>query len=193
MAWLLVGLGVTAVGSYIVSEISGAYDTATKPIYDYFKQREIEAGINERELRRQERIAGIKLRKAKTNMTISKLGIKLKNIVTIINNLEEAVDVIFVNFDRATSPTQAIDWAKQILSANVFNKSNTRCDHMSPYTGLELIKQEMLEYQIVLHMATKYVVLDKADFDMTDMTDISVRDKFNVKNTDVNVECKWFK
>jgi len=189
MAWALLGLGAFAVISYVGSEISNVYGRATKPIYDYFEQRETEANINEREEVRQQRIIDAKQRKAKTNATINKIGIKAKNIVSIINNTDEPIDIIFVNLDRATTSAQAIDWAKQVITTNVFNKTNTKHDILSPNSTFELVKQEMTEYHIVLRLEKKFIVLDQTDFDMLNIT---VKNKFNLRNVGTDTQCnQW--
>lgn len=190
MAWVLLGVGALAVCSYVASEISEFYDKTTKPIRDWFDERARESAINEKEDRRQQQIEASKERKVQTNKIISKYKI-VRPTTTIINNYEELVDVIFVNSDRGGNPPQAIEWAERVLSANLLDRTNTKIVTLGAFHELQLIKQEMTEYIIVLHMKNKFVTLNQTDFDSLD---IMTKNKFEVKSnptTDINCS-KWF-
>jgi hypothetical protein len=186
MAWLLVGLGATIIGS----EISDKYDEHIgKPISNFRNDRNRESFINDKEIARQERILDSKKKKVNTNIISSKYGIKNKD-VNINNNTDNIVDIIYVNHDRGENPEKAIAWATYAMTAGFFNRTNTKYITLTPYSKIELIKLEMEEYVIVIRMNDKYMILNKSDFDTKN---ISVKDKYSVKNNPYNdMQCKWF-
>lgn len=186
MAWILAGIGAMIIGS----EISDTYDTHIgKPISNFINDRNRESFINDKEIARQERIRNSKKKKGNNNEIASKYGVKIKD-VNINNNTENIVDVIYVNHDRGENSEKVIAWATYVTTAGFFNRTNTICNTLTPYSEIKLIKLEIEEYAIVLHMNDKYLILDKSDFDMKN---ISVKDKFRVKNDIYNdMQCKWF-
>lgn len=186
MAWVLAGIGAMMISS----EISDTYDTHIgKPISNFVNERNRESFINEKEIARQQRIINSKKKKSNINMIACKYGVKNKNVF-INNNTENIVDVIYVNHDRGENSEKAIAWATYAMTAGFFNRTNTIYTTLTPYSKIELIKIEIDEYIIVVRVNDKYMVLDKSDFDMKN---ISVKDIFSVKNDIYNdMQCKWF-
>lgn len=177
MAWLLFGGGIGAGASYVASEISDLYDKTSKSINDLIDETKQEYINQENEAKRQEKINNYKKSHEKSNKIAGEYGLKQRNRVKIINDSEEICDIIYVNHGRAKNPNDAILWAKQELSANVFNRKNTKIDQLTPSTNMEIIPTEINEYTIVLHTKNQFVVLNKIDYDSKN---IMVENKFKL-------------
>src|SRR5579872_2121182 len=123
MAWLLLGLAGGAVISYVGSTISDTWDGLTKPVHQWFDDKEREANICQRENIRQANILDAKQRK-KSYQNLEKWTDTSKYQTTLTNNTEDCCFIIFVNKDRATTADGAIQWAQRELEANILERTN---------------------------------------------------------------------
>jgi hypothetical protein len=186
MAWILLGVGAVALG-WAGSAIADVYDSATKPIYNFFDEREKEKEIYEREARRQVLINDVKDKREKSNQAVSKF-VDIDNYqIKLINNTEDPCSVVYVNHDRAITSDDAIKWAKRELNAGMFEKSNTKIETLSPDAKIIFIQLETKEYTIVLNVGSTFVVLNQNDFNNKK---IFVKEKFNLEEAQADTNCR---
>lgn len=188
MAWLLGGVVGTIFVGYVVNETAEAYDNyISKPIKNFFDERQKESFINECETQRQLRITEKKIKKENTINRLAKINVNVKQL-TIYNNTEDVVDIIFVNKDRGTTKNDIIYWSQQVLKETFFKKTNTKRDMIGVSNYYHIIQSEIQEYTIVLHNDGKFVLLNQEDF----KNQVMIKDKFyTTDNPDINCKRFW--
>ncbi len=120
--------------------------------------------------------------------TINRLAkiITVKKL-TIYNNTEDVVDIIFVNKDRGTTEHDIIYWCQQVLKESFFTRTNTKRDIIGVSNHYHIIQSEIREYTIVLHINCKFVLLTQEDF----KNQVTMKDKFYPINNDIRCNGFW--
>lgn len=177
MAFMLAG-GLVA--TYLVSSISDAWDSATKPIYDYIDAKKKESEDYTAEQMRQGRISHRKELLEKNNKTRAQYHIAEKNVTELINDTGSQCSVMFVNHEQANNITDAMKCLEPALTTV-----------LAPNESVKLIQLEFEEYFIFLSMHGDVIVLTQDKFGKET---ISVQSLVTMKHIDnaVDMECKWF-
>ncbi len=187
MAWLLGGVVGTVFISYVANETAEAYDQyISKPVKNYLDERQKEAFINACEMQRQSRISERKIKKEQVIDRLVKINVAVKKL-SIYNNTEDVVDIIFVNKDRGTTENDVVSWSHKVLKESILTRTNTKRDMIGVSNHYHIIQSEIREYTIVLHINGKFVLLKQEDF----KNQVAVKDKFYTTNHDVSCTGFW--
>ena len=194
MAWLLVG-GAGAVVAYLTYEASNLYDTATKPMYDYFEKQERDKLEKHQEEIRQQNIERTKKMHNKNNKIREQYGLKIpKNHIKLVNDTQYTCSLVYVNHYQATSNNEAITYAKQVIDNsskyfnNIFSTTKTKTIIIPPNSNVELIQREFNEYYLVILVDDKFDVLN---YNKNMNNQISIKKSIN-KDDSVDLACRFF-
>lgn len=188
MAWILAGVGLAYAGTVVTDW----WDSATKPMYDYIDKENTDAVEREREKLRQLQIERIRGKNMENGEIRDKYGIKKKEQIILVNNSEEVCDIIYANHYKSKNKEGAITWAKKMVDmkytdGELLNKMSTKRVKLGVRGNLELIKNEFIEYYIVLHINKQFFVID-----IDDCVDgkIMVKNKIKLKEENmVDLKC----
>lgn len=177
MAWVLAGGFVAAYG---ISLISDAYESATKPIYDYFDARRKANENYTAEQIRQSNIARRKKLLENNNEIRNTYNITKKNITKLTNDTNSECLVMFVNHEQALNVNDAIKCTEPALTCS-----------LSPNDSMNLIRMEFEEYFILLSIRGDIIVLSVNEIGKEE---INIKNLTNTKHidNDVTIDCKWF-
>ena len=197
MAMDFLSMGFDQMVTSVTSKITETYDSATKPIIDYFSENSQQI---DREQRRQNFIKNKKEQYKKNDDIRRQYGIATKNnMIKLLNDSDYTCHIVFVNDDHAKNKEEAIAWANKVLESGLLNSdfigiNNTKVVTLKTNTDTDLINEEFSAYFIVLHLdqvdiGNKFIILDKEDFVKGD---IRVKNKYNIKDTSfTDFLCKW--
>lgn len=164
MAWLLLG-GIGLGGAtYLLSEAKDWLDTQTKPLYDYIETEKIDANERQLEILRQTQIERKQNLQNKHNNIRLKYNLNVKLYIILKNDTNSKIDVIYINHHLSEKDC-TITWAKKkinngILDGDYLNLSKIIIKQLDINCNLNIIKNEMDEYNIILHKNNKYVRLE---------------------------------
>lgn len=164
MAWLLLG-GIGLGGAtYLLSEAKDWIDIQTKPLYDYIESEKIDANERHLEILRQTQIERKQNLQNKHNNIRLKYNLNVKVYIILLNDTKCKIDIIYINHYLSEKDC-AITWAKKkinngILDGDYLNLSKIIIKPLDINCNLNIIKNEMDEYDIILHKNNKYVRLE---------------------------------
>lgn len=152
MAWFIGGLIALGAGGYIFNEMKNKVNALTQPLYDYIDKEKRDAEQRECELRHQQHIQSVKELRARHDAIRKQYALPPRTQNILINNTYDVCYIYYVDKSRE----DPIAWVNIILQENLFdgqvlNKRNTPRAIMGVDTRLEIIKEELKLYHIVIN------------------------------------------
>jgi hypothetical protein len=175
---IAVGLAALA-GLSFVNDISNKIDETTKPIYDFFEEREKEALLAAEENLNWKYTVDIKKHKMRNDVIRDQNNIKKAKYTTIKNNSDDVCELIYI--DKLRISPEKLD-VNNLCRKNMYHCQSIK---IGVDNTVILIDEEFRIYNILLYVNDKFQLIKN------DKIMIYTIQSNNVENNSVDMACKF--